>query len=132
MEDLWCSRLTECEVLGSLIRCLIILHLSDKETLFDKEKEQRDWATLVKELFKTSPDKKSKSLTHSDLKSIPKLLVNIMKTNIIPRIGDQGKVRSYELRVQYALMTGKVKYSLEHLIMIMRVMIEPWYPIFDS
>lgn len=77
------------------------------------------WEQMINELFVVPPGTRisSWSLHRDALKAMPRLLLGIVMTNIMPRSSDRHKVRYSEIMVLYALLTGMPKLSLGHLIL---------------
>ncbi|KAJ0686718.1 hypothetical protein HanOQP8_Chr11g0418761 [Helianthus annuus] len=77
-----------------------------------------DWLTMLRELFQVDDIREDMKLYKKDLKPLPKLLTCILNWNVIPRAGDKEKIRNYEIRVLYALITGRPTISFKHLVLL--------------
>ncbi|KAJ0735058.1 hypothetical protein HanPI659440_Chr11g0427631 [Helianthus annuus] len=63
---------------------------------------------MLSELFMID---KGLAMKRDNLKSIVRLLLSFMITNVTPRTGDRMAIRKWELPVLYALMIGQLHFS---------------------
>ncbi|KAJ0791491.1 hypothetical protein HanOQP8_Chr01g0006141 [Helianthus annuus] len=82
--------------------------------------KQAKGAEMLETLFEVPYEQFSESmpLKASDLKPLPRLISKIFTWNIIPRRSDKAKVRHCDVRVLYALVTGKPILPFRQLIML--------------
>ncbi|KAJ0586589.1 hypothetical protein HanOQP8_Chr04g0130371 [Helianthus annuus] len=85
-----------------------------------KQAKGPEWAEMLETLFEVPLEQFSESmpLKASDLKPLPRLISKIFTWNIISRRSDKAKVRHCDVRVLYALVTGKPIFPFRQLIML--------------
>ncbi|KAK1437352.1 hypothetical protein QVD17_03143 [Tagetes erecta] len=95
-------------------------YLSDGDMYSVGKTKGDEWIGMLEALFDVPGGDYAnyKPLERKHLKPLPHLISKIMMYNIIPRRGDYVKIRNYEVKVLYALTTGRINLSLKQLIML--------------
>ncbi|MFS7912764.1 hypothetical protein Hanom_Chr02g00133701 [Helianthus anomalus] len=57
-------------------------------------------------------------MKRDNLKSLVRVLLSFVISNVAPRLGDKMAVRTWELPVLYAIMTGQLHLSFRQLVMM--------------
>lgn len=84
-----------------------------------KKVDGERWETMINELFVVPQGTRIASwqLMRDALKAMPRLLLGIVTSNIMPRQSDRNKVRYSDVLILYALITGSPQLSLGHVIL---------------
>ncbi|KAJ0592065.1 hypothetical protein HanHA300_Chr03g0080581 [Helianthus annuus] len=86
----------------------------DKNDFFLYTENLAEESTMLSELFMLD---KGVEINRDYLKPIVPLLLSFVITNVAPRLGDRMAVRTLEIPVLYAIMTGQLRLSFQQLVM---------------
>ncbi|KAK1438245.1 hypothetical protein QVD17_04051 [Tagetes erecta] len=93
--------------------------LSDEEITSEGKNKGTMWIEMLRELFAVPESKLSMNmaLDRNKLKPLPKLMSTILSWNILPRVSDQASIRNSNVRMLYALCTGRPMISFKQLVL---------------
>ncbi|KAJ0524648.1 hypothetical protein HanRHA438_Chr09g0379561 [Helianthus annuus] len=85
------------------------------DLLFKRPDRHPEWPNMLVELFEPG---KGGQMVRDDLKLPVRLMLLFVVQNVMPRRGDKKGIRKWEIPILYSLMTGRLKVSFTHLVMM--------------
>ncbi|XP_035842890.1 uncharacterized protein LOC118489263 [Helianthus annuus] len=84
--------------------------------LFLHQKNLASESVMHRELFML--EKGEVTMKRDHLKPLVRLLFSFVTANVSPRVGDKSMLRLWEIPILYAILTGEIKFSFRHLVLL--------------